>query len=445
MLGADLGMAFIDSRILIFSFLLFCVSAVPCLAKYGGGEGTAEEPYLIYTAEQLNQIGLNDEDWGSHFALMDDIDLDMLGGADFNMIGDFPLEPFTGVFDGRGHVIYNFFNYSVGSYGIGLFRYVEGQSAQIKNLGLINPHIFGGSLSVAPLVGMLEGQVTVSNCWVVGGYVSGARSLGGLVGTNGWDKKGGTISNCYSQGDVETLSGSTVGGLVGSNKGVIENCYFAGQVWAQYDAGAIVGEDAGGTYAGCFWDKSIAADVNGVGNLEPDPCGVIGETTANMQTATTFIDSGWDMLSPTNMPLVNIWRMCEDGLDYPRLAVEFSRADFDCPDGVGLSDLAVLAGYWLLVEFDDDVDFNRDKIVNMKDWGIFAAAWGSTDGDGNYNTDVDIVSNGKIDEYDLSLFIDYWLMRGSYYLKADIESYEGDGIVNGRDYAVFASEWLGGD
>ena len=29
----------------------------------GGGSGTAEDPYLIYTAEQMNAIGANPTDW----------------------------------------------------------------------------------------------------------------------------------------------------------------------------------------------------------------------------------------------------------------------------------------------------------------------------------------------------------------------------------------------
>jgi len=42
-------------------------------AKYGGGSGTADDPYLIYTAEQMNDVGANQDDWGKHFKLMADI------------------------------------------------------------------------------------------------------------------------------------------------------------------------------------------------------------------------------------------------------------------------------------------------------------------------------------------------------------------------------------
>ncbi|UCG56823.1 MAG: hypothetical protein JSU70_18395 [Phycisphaerales bacterium] len=48
---------------------------LPAHAKYGGGTGTPEDPHQIWTAEQMNQIGLHAEDWDKHFKLMADIDL----------------------------------------------------------------------------------------------------------------------------------------------------------------------------------------------------------------------------------------------------------------------------------------------------------------------------------------------------------------------------------
>ena len=39
-------------------------------AQYGGGKGEPNDPYLIYTAEHLNTIGLHEQDWGKNFKLM---------------------------------------------------------------------------------------------------------------------------------------------------------------------------------------------------------------------------------------------------------------------------------------------------------------------------------------------------------------------------------------
>ena len=78
-------------------------SGLPAQAQYGGGSGEPNDPYLIYTAEQMNAIGANPNDWDKHFKLMADIDLSAYTGTAFNIIGSF-----RGVFDGNGHTISNF-------------------------------------------------------------------------------------------------------------------------------------------------------------------------------------------------------------------------------------------------------------------------------------------------------------------------------------------------
>jgi hypothetical protein len=45
-------------------------------AKYGGGTGEPNDPYLIYTTEQMNTISIDPNDWDKHLRLMADIDLD---------------------------------------------------------------------------------------------------------------------------------------------------------------------------------------------------------------------------------------------------------------------------------------------------------------------------------------------------------------------------------
>jgi hypothetical protein len=71
-------------------FLLLVIlyfSGLPTQAQYGGGTGESNDPYLIYTAEQMNEIGLHEEDWDKHFKLMVDIDLSAFTGTDYNIIG----------------------------------------------------------------------------------------------------------------------------------------------------------------------------------------------------------------------------------------------------------------------------------------------------------------------------------------------------------------------
>ncbi|MHC4207199.1 MAG: hypothetical protein ACYSTT_21295, partial [Planctomycetota bacterium] len=95
---------------------LLCVLflTLPAYSQYGSGSGTAEDPYLIYTAEQMNAIGAEPNDWDKHFKLMADIDLSVYTGTDFNVIGYGLFPAFSGVFDGNGHTISNFTYSSTG-------------------------------------------------------------------------------------------------------------------------------------------------------------------------------------------------------------------------------------------------------------------------------------------------------------------------------------------
>ena len=68
--------------------LAFAVLGLPTAqAQYGGGSGTAEDPYLIYTPEQMDAIGQNQAHWSKHFMLMADLDLSAYEGESFHLIG----------------------------------------------------------------------------------------------------------------------------------------------------------------------------------------------------------------------------------------------------------------------------------------------------------------------------------------------------------------------
>ena len=122
----------------IYNSILACVinltisfSAFTQAATYGGGTGIEEDPYQIWTAEQMNDIGVNPGDWGSHFKLMANIDMSIYTGTQYNIIGNF-----TGTFDGGGHVISNL-TYTRGDTlsNVGLFRWIS--FTMIKCLNLI--------------------------------------------------------------------------------------------------------------------------------------------------------------------------------------------------------------------------------------------------------------------------------------------------------------------
>ena len=223
----------------------------PVQAKYGGGSGTAENPYLINTAEQMNNIGTEPNNWDKHFKLMADIDLSRYMGTDFNIIGKDLFPAFTGVFDGSGHTISNFTYASTGEPCVGIFGYIYGPNAHISNLGLIDPNVDGGTgAGVGPLAGWID-MGTITNCYVTGGNVTGKQQVGGLIGTSA-----GAITDCYAVGH-HVIAEGYAGGLVGSNGGSIIGCYATGNVTGSYRVGSLVGNN-GGSIVDSYSEGSVA-------------------------------------------------------------------------------------------------------------------------------------------------------------------------------------------
>jgi hypothetical protein len=249
---------------------------------------------------------------------MADIDLSGLTGTDFNIIGyvrSLPddTQPFFGVFDGNGKKISNFNYYSETEQShVAIFAYADGENALIKDLGLIDPNIDVGtswkSWRAASLVAMNSGRI--SNCYVQGGTISGSAEVGGLVGNN----MCGTITNCYSATNVS--GDSSIGGLVGYNRdGTITSCYATSSVLGLWgNVGGLVGSNDG-IIAESFWDIETSG--------QPRSAGGTGLATGAMQTATTFLEAGWDFIDETANGADDIWRI-DEGQDYPRLWWEAS-------------------------------------------------------------------------------------------------------------------------
>ncbi|MHC4242477.1 MAG: GLUG motif-containing protein [Planctomycetota bacterium] len=336
-----------------------CFLSFPAYAQYSGGTGEPNDPYLIYTAEQMNTIGAESNDWNKHFKLMADIDLSAFTGRAFNIIGYFvnwnDNKPFTGIFNGNGHTISNFIYTSTDTNYIGLFGYVGawGKEALIKDLGLIDPNVDAGT---GDYVGSLVGELrngTITGCYVEGGNVSGDENVGGLVGAYGDEVMLGypeppfTISNCCSTSSVKgtsrvgglvganyvgritnsyttgNVSGNqSVGGLAGQNgkwgeyinfppiPGTIINCYSTGLVSGQSNVGGLVGLNIEGPVIACLWDIETSGQSTSDGGM--------GKTTAEMQMESTFIEAGWDFMDETAKGTEDIWWILE-GQDYPRL------------------------------------------------------------------------------------------------------------------------------
>ncbi|MHC4116333.1 MAG: GLUG motif-containing protein [Planctomycetota bacterium] len=237
---------------------------------FGGGAGTAEDPYLIYTAEQLNTIGLSSCNWDKHFKLMADIDLSAFDGEDgrpvFNVIGSgqwdaftWRWDAFTGVFDGNDHTVSHLT--LVGEDYLGMFGYLE-RGAQVRNLGIVDVNIVGSGSFVGALAGLSRGDL--NRCYS-SGAVYGGWSVGGLLGASlGWTNWDPAVTQCHS---TCVVSGNDwLGGLVGSNGGVLTQCFSAGEVSGRDSVGGLVGRNGRGTVSKCYSTGSVSGDSD-VGGL----------------------------------------------------------------------------------------------------------------------------------------------------------------------------------
>ncbi len=169
-----------------------------------------------------------------------------------------------------------------------------------------------GSSHVGGLVGAnLDGGI-VTACYSTGA-VGGSYWVGGLLGYN----LDATVTQCYSTGDATGFS--SVGGLVGRNGygSALTQCYSAGAVSGSGEyVGGLVGDNYGIVTAS-LWDLQTSGQATSDGGT--------GQTTAQMQTAATFLDAGWDFVGETVNGAADIWSINE-GKDYPRLWWELTPA-----------------------------------------------------------------------------------------------------------------------
>ena len=119
----------------------------------------------------------------------------------------------------------------------------------------------------------------------------------------------GIIADCYSTSAV--TGNGHVGGLVGENwKGTVTTSYSTSSVTGSEDVGGLVGWNEEGTITMGFWDT----ETSGL-NIS---AGGTGKTTVEMQTESTFLETGWDFVGETANGTEDIWWILE-GKDYPRL------------------------------------------------------------------------------------------------------------------------------
>ena len=180
----------------------------------GTGSGTAEDPYQITTVKEWNQIANRP---GGHYRLMND--LTFTGNA-VTMIGTF-----SGELDGNGHTIKGV-THPICSVNAG----------KIQNLN-VQANVTGvASNSYGVITQMNQGLI--DHCTVTGTmktilygqYTSVGTHTGVIAGEN---EEAGTIQYCTVTAVTELTASalqSRNGGIAGSNRGIIANCFFKGSL-----------------------------------------------------------------------------------------------------------------------------------------------------------------------------------------------------------------------
>ena len=223
------------------------------------GDGTEDNPYLIYTAEDL--AGINSY---SYYKVMNDIDLTSWINANSPTNGWTPIGKTGGgtmcQLDGDGHTISGLWTNSTGN-NTGLVASIE--NATIKNLTINvsnNKMVKGSGDYVGIVVGKSTGS-TFDNV-TVQGNVSGANYVASIAGY----ADGGTFTNCNANGGQITATGGYVAGVTGyATNASFTNCS-AKDITGISEGSYLAGVDAyamNTTFTGCSVDNVSLSTNNG--------------------------------------------------------------------------------------------------------------------------------------------------------------------------------------
>ena len=188
-----------------------------------------------------------------------------LTGKDWTPIGTDYDNSYKGTFDGGGHTITGL-TFTTNDEYAGLFGWLN-RAGTVKNVVMegvqITSHqIYGGS--IGGVVG--SGWGTIENC-SVSGSVSGTVYVGGVVGA----QIGGSITGCSSSA---TVKGTVdVGGVAGqtNSSATLTACYATGNVIIEMDpkkniaGGSLVGMNAGSSLLACYATGNVTSTGSSTG------------------------------------------------------------------------------------------------------------------------------------------------------------------------------------
>ena len=222
--------------------------------------------YTVTSADGLMNVAelVNGGKTDINITLTADIDLT---GKDWAPIGTSFSNSYTGTFDGGGHTITGL-TFTTNDENAGLFGYLN-RAGTVKNVvmegvQITSNQIYGGS--IGGVVG--SGWGTIENC-SVSGSVSGTVYVGGVVGV----QIGGSITGCSSSA---TVKGTVdVGGVAGqtNSSATLTACYATGNVTLEIApkkniaGGSLVGMNAGSSLLACYATGNVTSTGSSTGYM----------------------------------------------------------------------------------------------------------------------------------------------------------------------------------
>ena len=222
--------------------------------------------YTVYNADGLLNVAklVNGGKTDINITLDKNIDLT---GKDWTPIGTDYDNSYKGTFDGGGHTITGL-TFTTNDEYAGLFGWLN-RAGTVKNVvmegvQITSNQIYGGS--IGGVVGSSWG--TIENC-SVSGSVSGTVYVGGVVGA----QIGGSITGCSSSA---TVKGTVdVGGVAGqtNSSATLTACYATGNVTIEINpakniaGGSLVGMNAGSSLLACYATGNVTSTGSSTGNV----------------------------------------------------------------------------------------------------------------------------------------------------------------------------------
>lgn len=220
--------------------------------------------YTVASADGLMNIAklVNGGKTDINITLDKDIDLT---GKDWTPIGTDYDNSYKGTFDGGGHTITGLIFTTNDEYA-GLFGWLN-RAGTVKNVvmegvQITSNQIYGGS--IGGVVGSSWG--TIENC-SVSGSISGTVYVGGVVGV----QIGGSITGCSSSATVKGMV--DVGGVAGqtNSSATLTACYATGNVTLEIApkkniaGGGLVGMNAGSSLLACYATGNVTSTGSSTG------------------------------------------------------------------------------------------------------------------------------------------------------------------------------------